>query len=484
MKNYILTFLLLSGIFTGISAQKADRGQYPKAGDPQDLELPELQSFSLANGLPVHLVEKRNLPLLQFILVFDAGSIDDPAEKLGLAAMTAEMMDEGAGERNALELSEEIDFLGITLNAYANREQTGLRLFTPVSRLDKALPLFADVLLRPRFDPVELDRKRTEALVGLTQARDEPDAIAGEAFNQLVFGKNHPYGQTLDGNEASLKSMTVEDLKRFQGEFIRPGNGFLVVVGDISRAELEEKLNPLFTGWSGGAKRMRKMPAAPMPDGFQIFLIDKPGAAQSVLRFGHPGLSRNNPDEYAVEVLNTILGGSFTSRLNQNIREQHGYSYGARSRFWQPRAPGYFVAYANVQTDVTAPAISEFLKELNAIRDVSPEEVEKSRNYLALGFPGEFQRIESIAAKIADGIFYNLPDDYLNRYIDNILAITEQQIETAARNHIQPEKTALIIVGDRAKIEAGIAELNLGEIKYLSIEDVLGPAPVVGGMKE
>lgn len=476
MKIQLLSFWLCL-LSTVVFAQQADRSRYPEPAEPKPLQLPEVQHFTMDNGLRVYLVEQHNLPLLQFFLVSNAGSIYDPPGQLGLAEMTAEMMDEGAGEYNALELSEEVDFLGISLSTYANREELGLRLFTPASKLEKALPLFADVLLRPRFAEEELERKRTEALVSLAQAHDEPGAIAARAFGQLLFGGEHPYGRPGDGTEASLKGLTPRHLKDFHREYVTPANSFLVVVGDIEKETLEKKLSAVLSGWQGGQLKSRDIPAPPQQKGFTIYLVDKPGAAQSVLRFGQPGVSRQVEDEYPITVMNTILGASFTSRLNQNIREEHGYAYGARSTFWQPRRQGYFMAYADVQSDVTGPAIQEFLKELNGIREVSVEEVEKARNYLALGFPGEFQNVESIAANLADVIFYGLPEDYLNRHVERLLAVKEAQVEEAAREYINPGNMILVLVGDRKLVAEEVEKL--GPVKYLSIEEVLGPVPEI-----
>ncbi|MCO6475714.1 MAG: insulinase family protein, partial [Phaeodactylibacter sp.] len=263
----------------------------------------------------------------------------------------------------------------------------------------------------------------------------------------------------------------------FHREYVTPANSFLVVVGDIEKETLEKKLSAVLSGWQGGQLKSRDIPAPPQQKGFTIYLVDKPGAAQSVLRFGQPGVSRQVEDEYPITVMNTILGASFTSRLNQNIREEHGYAYGARSTFWQPRRQGYFMAYADVQSDVTGPAIQEFLKELNGIREVSVEEVEKARNYLALGFPGEFQNVESIAANLADVIFYGLPEDYLNRHVERLLAVKEAQVEEAAREYINPGNMILVLVGDRELVAEEVEKL--GPVKYLSIEEVLGPVPEI-----
>lgn len=471
-----LVFIFTLAAHTGFS-QKAARSTYPQPGPVRPLQLPNVQSFKLSNGLSVYLIEKHDLPIVQFYFSFNAGSMYDPAAQPGLAAMTADLMDEGAGSRSALEFAEETSFLGISLGAGAGRENLSVSLFTPTSKLEQALPLLGDLLLRPTFDPKELERKRTEGLVRLAQAHDEARIIASTAFNQLVYGNAHPYSTPAGGTETSLKALKSEDLKNFHATYINPNNGFLVIAGDISKAQVEASLTSLLRDWKGGMAKTIAIPDAPKPKGFQIYMIDKPGAAQSELRFGHPGVARNTPDYFSIEVMNTILGSSFTSRLNTNIREVHGYAYGAGSAFSMLRGKGLFLASSAVQTDATDKAITEFVKELNGIRAVSAEEVEKARNYQALGFPANFESIEGIAAQVGDVVFNNLPDGYLNSYITQLLNVNETDVERVAKTYIDPKNMVLVVVGDKAKIEAGIKALKLGKITYLTKEDVLGAVP-------
>jgi predicted Zn-dependent peptidase len=264
-----------------------------------------VQTFTLANGLPVYLVEKQDLPIVQMIFSFNGGSIYDPVDKPGVAAMTADLMDEGAGKRSALELADEISFLGIQLGAGAGRENVYVSLFSPVSKLQQALPLLGDILMRPTFDEKELDRKRTEGIVRIAQAHDEARIIASTAFNQLVYGTGHPYSTPAGGTEASLKAMRTDDLVQHHKTHIHPNNGYLVIAGAISRAQAEAELGMLLKDWKGGALQSKVIPDAPKPKGVQVYLIDKPGAAQSELRFGHPGVARNTPDYFPLEVMNT-----------------------------------------------------------------------------------------------------------------------------------------------------------------------------------
>lgn len=476
MKQYIILFLAISITISAL-AQKPDRSKYPQAGELESLQLPEIQKFQLANGLPVYLVQKSQVPIIQFGLYFNAGSIFDPDDKLGLARMTADLMDEGAGNLDALALSEQIEFLGISLSASASLEQLSISLFTPVSKLEQALPLLSDVLLRPRFEEKELDRKRTEYIVRLTQAHDESRIIASTAFNQMVFGKNHPYARPTGGTEMSLKTMKTADLKSFHQNYITPANGYLIIVGDLSKEEAKKMLDKAFTGWTGGKLQTKTIPEPQKNKGIQVFVVDKPDAAQTELRFGSLGVSRSTPDYYPLTILNTILGGSFTSRLNQNIREEHGYAYGAGSSFFEPKGRGYFLASSAVQTDVTDKATMEFIKELKGIREVSAEDVNKAKNYEALGFPGEFERIENIAYNISDMVHHGLPDDYLNQHMSNLLKISEADVERVSKTYIDPSNMVIMIVGDKAKIDAGLKALKLGKITYLTKEDILGAVP-------
>lgn len=476
MKKYIVLILSIAFLLP-LVAQKPDRSVYPKPAEIKSLQLPEIQEFKLENGLEVYLVEKSDIPILQFNLYFNAGSIFDPLEKPGLSNLTADLMDEGAGERDALQFSEEIAYLGISLNTFSGTEQLGVSLFTPTSKLAETLPLMADVVLRPRFAEEELERKRTEYLVGLTQAYDQGGTIATTAFREKIFGKDHPYARPSQGTEASLNDMKVADLRAFHKEFITPANGYLVVVGDITQSELQAKLETAFAGWQGGERKTKKIAEPKQPKGLQIIVVDDPGAAQTRLRFGHLGVSRSTEDFYPIEVMNTILGGSFTSRLNSNIREEHGYAYGARSGFVQYQGKGYFIASSDVQTDVTDKAIMEFMKELKGIREVSAGDVDKARNYGALGYPSEFQSVQNIARNVSEIVQYGLPKDYLNNHMTNLLKITEADVERAAKNYVDTDNMVMVVVGDRSKIEEGIKALKLGKITYLTKEDVLGPLP-------
>lgn len=461
-------------------AQTPDRSKPPALGAPPSLVTPPLQRFTLSNGLPVVLMEKHQVPLVDFVLQINAGAVMDTPGKSGLASLTFAMLDEGAGSRNALQIADEIDYLGADLSTGAGWHTAQISLHTPAARLEAALAIMAEVALQPTFPAAELERQRKQRLTSLAQAHDEPNAIAGAAFNRVLFGEQHPYGRMSGGDEKSLRSFTVQDCREFYQKLVVPDNATLIVVGDINPTALLPRLEAAFGKWQGRrpASVGPAWPAVKQIEQRQIYLVDKPGAAQSALRLGRIGPTRFTEDYYALTVLNTILGGSFTSRLNQNLREQHGYTYGARSQFDLRPQPAAFMAYANVQTEVTDKALTEFLKELRGmLADIPEEELTRARNYVALSYPSSFQTTGQIAGELMELVAYSLPDTYFNDYVQRILAVTKAEVEAAARKYIDPEKTAIIIVGDRAKIAAGLQALQVGKINYLTIEQVLGKIP-------
>jgi predicted Zn-dependent peptidase len=418
------------------------------------------------------------VPLVQANLVVFAGSGDDSAGKFGVASMTAAMLDEGAGSRSALEIADAVDFLGANLTTGGNFDESVVRLNVPVLRLGDALPLMADVALRPTFPQQDLDRLRQERLTALLQARDDPQAIAPRAFQRIVFGAMHRYGTSANGTETTLKSFTPMDLRAFHDAFYQPSNATLVVVGDIRTDEVMPMLEKSFGVWKNAAAvRRAVVPTAPQLTTGQIYLVDKPGAAQSVIQIGWVGVPRSTPDYFRIQVTNTILGGSFSSRLNQNLREEHGYAYGAGSGFDMRLSAGTFVARAAVQTDKTADALHEFFNELNAIgaKPVSDAELTRGKNYVALGFPAQFETMGDLSRQIEDLIVYKLPDDYYQRYVPEILKVTAADVQKTAATYIQPSKFAVVVVGDRKTIEAGIRALKLPQsIRVMSVEEALG----------
>lgn len=474
----LVSILLLS--VQCVVAQKPDRTAPPKPGPTPEFHMGGIDHMTLANGLRVVFVEKHQVPLVQMNLIVRAGSLNDPEGKLGLASMTSTLMMDGAGGRDALQLADAIDYLGARIGVAAGQHTFGVTLHTPVSKLDSALTLFADVILRPAFNKSDLERRKKERLTTLLQWRDEPRALATVAFNSTLYTSKHPYGENTIGTEESIRSFTDSDLRSFHAGWFRPNNATLIVVGDISGNGLRMRLANLFSQWEKGPIPQTTTPPIGQVKERQVYLVDKPGAAQSEIRIGCVGVPRTTQDYFPLVVMNTILGGSFSSRLNQNLRELHGYTYGAGSMFdFRPLA-GPFRAYAAVQTAKTDSALIEFMAELTAIREpVSDVELERAKNYVALSYPADFQSIASVAVQLEDLVIYGLPDDYIDNYTKRILAVTKDDVVRVAKTYLDPKKMAIIVVGDKKEIQAGIEALHLGPWHEYTIDQLLGKAPTL-----
>ena len=458
-----------------LAAQQApDRAAPPKPAPPPALKLPAIQKRTLSNGLPVWIVELHKVPVVDVTLVVRAGGAADPAGKFGLANLTAEMLDEGAGARGALEIADAVDYLGASLSASSSSDASFVELHLPVARVATGLPIMADVALRPSFPDKELQRVREELLNSIIQAEDDPESLVEFAFPRLVFGREHRYGTMLFGTAASVKGFSAADLKQFHARYYVPSNSLLIVAGDVTAATVLPGLEAAFGGWKGAAAAPPPIAAGAQLTSRKIYLIDKPGAAQSQIRIGWVGVPRSTPDYFALRVLNTVLGGAFTSRLNQNLREEHGYAYGASSTFDMRGAAGPFYAAAGVQTDKTTEALGEFFKELQNVHAPIPaEELEKAKNYLALQLPRNFETTGSLAASLSTMFVFNLPADFYATYTARIGAVSAADVQRAAERYIQPDKFAVVVVGDRSRIEAGIRSLNLGPLTVVAAADVM-----------
>jgi zinc protease len=461
-----------------LSAQtKPDRTAPPALGAAPQVNLPQIQKRMLSNGLPVWMIESHAVPLVQVNLLIRAGADDDPAGKYGIASLTAAMLDEGAGSRTSLQISDEVDFLGADLATTSSFDASAVRLNVPVARLKAALALMADVALRPTFPADELNRVRQERLTSLLQAKDDPAAVVPLAFARTVFGAAHRYGTAAMGTESTNKAFTLADLKAFHSSMYQPSNATLIVVGDVRPADMLALLEAQFGSWKGAATAPPRRPvpnATQLAEG-QITIVDLPGAAQSQIRIGWVGVPRSTPDYFTLDVMNTILGGSFTSRLNQNLREEHQYAYGAGSRFDMRLSPGPFFATAGVQTDKTSEALTEFFNELNGMQKaVGAEELAKAKNYIALSFPGTFETLGDLASHIEEQVVYSLPDMYFVDYVRNIQAVSSAAVQKAAATYIQPKRFAVVVVGDRKTIEPGIRKLNLAPVRVLSVNEAIG----------
>ena len=449
-----------------------DRSTPPTLAAPPALSLPPVIERTLPNGLRLLVVEHHELPIADAMLVVGTGGEADPADKPGVATLVASMLQEGTTTRSALEIAAQEAMLGASVSSGGGWDASRVTLHTPTAQLDSALALFADVALNPSFPPEELERLRQQRLTSLLQLRDRAPAIADRAYATILYGGDHPYGRPLGGTEAATEATTRADLERFYRTHYRPNNATLIVVGDVQPADIEARVARLFGGWQRGNVPSTTYSRPPGASRTTVYLIDKPGAPQTSVRIGTVGVARSTDDFFALQVMNTILGGSFTSRLNQNLRETKGYTYGARSGFDMRREAGPFTASAEVTGTKTDSSLIEFMNELRGILDTVPRaELEKAKRYLQLGLPASFETTSDIAFRLAPVVMYGLPLDYYNSYVQRIEQVTQADVQRVARRYIDPSRLAIVIVGDRASVEPAIRALDLGPV---TLRDITG----------
>lgn len=444
-----------------------DRTKPPELGAATDMKMPAMVEKTLANGLKLVIVEQHEMPLVDVALVIRTGVEADPVDKSGLATLTANMLDEGAGNRDALGIADQVGFLAVDLNASSTWDQSVVSLHSTKATLDSALALMADVALRPTFTEKEFTRVHNERLTGLLQEQDRGPAIADRAFAAIVFGDDNPYGRSTAGSRETVENIVRDDVQNFWKQWYVPNNATLVIVGDLTAAEAEKRANDMFGAWTQGTlPTLAAVPAAPAAKPSTIYIVDKAKAPQSSFRLGGVGVARSSADYYPLQVLNTALGGSFTSRLNQNLRETKGYTYGAQSGFGMRREPGPFIARAEIVAEKTDSAMVEFMKELNGIREpMKPEELEKTKRYLQLGYPADFEEGSGIAMAITRLIPYGLPLSTLADYQTKIGAVTGADVERSAKQYIDPTKMSLVVVGDRKSIEPALKALKIAPVE-------------------
>ena len=453
-------------------AASFDRSVPPTLGEPPSVKLPPVVTRELPNGLKLMIVEQHELPLADFLLIVRTGGEADPPRKSGLASLAADLLDEGTMTRDALAIADQQAYLGVQMQTGSGWDASTVSLHTPTAQLDSALALFADVALHPAFPEREFTRLRTQRITGLIQLKDRPQAIADRAYASVLFGDTHPYGRPLSGTEASVEKITREDAAQFYGTYFRPNNATLIVVGDVKPSDIERRIRALFGTWERAEVPATNYGSVQPPAATMVYLIDKPAAPQASIRIGTIGVPRSTEDYFALQVMNTVLGGAFTSRLNQNLRETHGYTYGAGSGFSMRRAAGPFTARAEVTGTKTDSALFEFMKELRSIRDTVPTtELAKAKRYLQLQLPADFETPGDIAGQLVPIVLYGLPLNYYDTYVKQIGSVAQADVQRVATKYVDPSRFAIVIVGDRASIEPGLKALNVGT---LQIRDISG----------
>ena len=477
MKSLFLGIILITMISSTMNSQEIDRTKRPVGKPAPKVELPEIQKATLKNGLKIWLVERHQLPTVAFNLVIQTGSDHDQINQPGVASMTADVIDEGTKTRDALQISDALESIGANLNVGANLDGTFMTLNILTKYLEKGIDIFSDVLTNPTFPQKEFDRLQKTRLTSLMQQKDQATMIANNAFSFILYGASHPYGINPSGTETSIKSMTIGDLVKFYQTYYRPNNASMIIVGDIKMNDIIPLLEKSLAEWEPADVPEFNIPTAPAIEKMKVYLVDKPGAAQSEIRIGYPALARSTPDYFPVTLMNRMLGGQFTSRINLNIREKRGFTYGARSGFSFQKGAGPFTASAGVHTDKSDSSVHEFLYELNLMHEegMTADELEFVKKGMVGSFALTFETSAQIAGVLQNIILYGLPENYYNTYLQNIEQVTLPDIDRVSKKYLDTSKMAIVVVGDLAKIKEPISLLNLGDIVVCDTDGKLLP---------
>ncbi len=449
-----------------------DRSALPAVGELPEPSFPALQTATLANGLKVVLAQRHAVPLVEMELVLNAGFASDTPETLGRASLAMAMLDEGTKTRTALQISDELQKLGAELATGSTLDSSFVSMSALVEKLPESLALFADVILNPTFPEQDFQRLKKQQLAAIAREKVTPMAMGLRVLPALLYGEGHPYAVpfTGTGTEATVAKLTREDLVRFHDAYFKPNNATLLVVGDVSLEQLKAHLEKLFGSWKSGHVPEKTLRASDGPRTREVYIMDRPGSQQSVILAGLLAPPKNDPREEALKVVHEVLGGSFTSRLNMNLREDKHWSYGARVVFPDARGQRPFFAVAPVQGDKTKEALAETAKEFEQIvgsKPVTADELTKAKGNLTLTLPGRWETNEAVLRSLFEVVQFGLPLDYYQTYAQRIRAVELPMAQRVATEVIQPARIVYVVVGDRSKVEAGVRELNLGPVTFL-----------------
>ncbi|HEX7050614.1 MAG TPA: pitrilysin family protein [Longimicrobiales bacterium] len=444
-----------------------DRAQAPAPGPVRPMTFPRIRRDRLENGLAVLTARHGDLPVVTVELVVDAGAAGDPARKAGIAHLTVNGLEAGTRRRDADRIAWDLESLGVELDAEATWDAAAVRITVPRERLEPALELFADLVRHPSFPEAEVLRMRDEQLATLLQRRKEPRALANDMAAHFIFAEEVPYARPLIGTTASVEGLDRDDVEAFYRAHYLPNAASLVFVGDIAAEDARRLADRHFGDWSAGQTVTSEFEVIPGVETRTIFVVDRPGSVQSEIRIGDVGVARDDEDYFPLLVMNTILGGAFTSRLNLSLRERHGFTYGVRSGFAFRRRPGPFVVQTAVATDVTARAVEEALREMTELREhgAAEPEVAAARDYLRGILPLQLQTTDQLATRIADLVIFDLPDEYFQEYRDRIAAVTAADVHRVAREHLRLDRLAIVVVGDADQIAPALEALAAGPVQ-------------------
>jgi len=446
------------------------RQQAPTPGPEPAFVPPAIQSFRLKNGVRVLLTERHELPIVSVRVVVGAGAGDLPKEPPGLLSFLGSMLEQGTAKKSALEISDAFESIGAAHNAWVDWDSAGASVKVTADKLEAALGLLSEVVMHPAFPQAEIDRLKARRLASLQQEKNNVSSMWSNATAAVLYGRSHPYGNSLYGRPENVPNVTRAELVKVHAAIFTPSLAAILVAGDVTNGDLSDKLEKAFGGWRGApaTTAVPKLPSGPRGEA-RVVWVDKPGAPQSLVRLAEIGVPRLAPDRDAILVMNTILGGMFSSRINLNLREAHAFTYGASSSFQMRHGSGYFSVGGSIVADKTAPAITEIFNEVRAMRDrpVSDAELENAKQNIKRAMPGRFEAVSEVTGALSDIAVYGLPLDEFATRPARIDKVTADDVMKAARAHLHPDTLEIIVVGDRKKLEPTLETLQLGAIEEL-----------------
>ncbi|MQA89123.1 MAG: hypothetical protein GEU90_02630 [Gemmatimonas sp.] len=451
---------------------RLDRSRIPDPGSLRPFRFPPIDRFQLSNGLPVLAARTESLPVVTYSLLLPAGAIHEAGRDAGLASLVGSLLESGTGSMDAAAIAERLETLGVRMHVGTSWEVSRVDFTALSAKAGEAAQVVATLVGDPTFPEGEVERIRHQQLASIMQRRAEPRGLANEMVARYVFSEDTPFSRPLVGTPRSVAQLSREKAMSFHADYFTPMGASLIVAGNLTSDEMRTTTEVAFGEWTGDAAVKLPTVVEARSDTTHVVIIERPGAVQSEIRIGHVGVPRNSPDYFPILVLNTVLGGAFSSRLNLNLREKHGFTYGANSRFVMRRRPGPFIVSAAVQSEVTGRAIEETLNELHRIREaeIRPDELADARQYVAGTFPLRLETTDGVASRLAELAIYDLPDSYLDDFAERVLAVTADEVLQAARQHIHPDRLAIVIVGDPDPLRPQLESLNLGPIEAVRPE--------------
>ena len=451
------------------AGEPIDRSKTPALGSAEALNLPPMQQATLSNGLKIVLAGRHTAPVVNFSLLVRGGYSSDPSSAPGTCSFAQRMLEEGTPTRDSLQIGEQLESLSANFNATANLDYSNVSLNALKLNMDQALDIYADLILHPTFPQKEFERLQKERLAAIQREKASPNAMVLRVLPTLLYGKGHPYDESFvgTGTAASVSKMTREDLAKFHETWFRPNNAMLLIVGDTTLAEITPKLEKLFATWKAGDVPAIEVTKVAEPQKDVVYVMDRPGSGQSIIVAAQLAPPYNSPDQIPLELVNDVFGGNFSSRINMNLREDKHWSYGVQSVVVRARNERPFLSFSPVQTDKTKEAMAELVAEYKNIvgdKPITEGELKDEQSNATLALPGSFETVQQLSGAYGNILQYNLPEDYYNGYTQKVLAVTPEQANEIARKYILPGHLVWLVVGDMSKVEAGIRELNIGEV--------------------